>query len=141
MNVNQLVDSAYDFFNTKKYSESLDILSNLDEVLGAERISTKEKETIRVSLLNLKGFNYLGLNSLERATEMYAGALEINPNSSQACAGLGEVFHMQYKEEEAKTMFEWAIKNNPGNLFAVSGLAKVNRDLGLEENHNNLVLN
>lgn len=141
MNVNQLVDSAYDFFNTKKYSESLDILSNLDEVLGAERISTKEKKTIRVSLLNLKGFNYLGLNSLERATEMYAGALEINPNSSQACAGLGEVFHMQYKEEEAKTMFEWAIKNNPGNLFAVSGLAKVNRDLGLEENHNNLVLN
>ncbi len=141
MNVNQLVDSAYDLFNTKKYSESLDILSNLDEVLGAERISTKEKETIRVSLLNLKGFNYLGLNSLERATEMYAGALEINPNSSQACAGLGEVFHMQYKEEEAKTMFEWAIKNNPGNLFAVSGLTKVNRDLGLEENHNNLVLN
>lgn len=141
MNVNQLVDSAYDLFNTKKYSESLDILSNLDEVLGTERISTKEKETIRVSLLNLKGFNYLGLNSLERATEMYAGALEINPNSSQACAGLGEVFHMQYKEEEAKTMFEWAIKNNPGNLFAVSGLTKVNRDLGLEENHNNLVLN
>lgn len=141
MNVNQLVDSAYDYFNSKKYSESLEVLSNLDEVLGAETISSKEKETIRVSLLNLKGFNYLGLNSLERATEMYAGALEINPDSSQACAGLGEVFHMQYKEEEAKTMFEWAIKNNPGNLFAVSGLAKVNRDLGLAESHNNLVLN
>ena len=42
---------------------------------------------------------------------------------------------------KGKTMFEWAIKNNPGNLFAVSGLAKVNRDLGLEESHNNLVLN
>jgi tetratricopeptide (TPR) repeat protein len=141
MNVNQLVDSAYDFFNTKKYGESLEVLLNIDKVLGNESISEKEKETIRVSLLNLKGFNYLGLNSLERATEMYAEALEINPNSSQACAGLGEVFHMQYKEEEAKTMFEWAIKNNPGNLFAVSGLAKVNRDLGLEESHNNLVLN
>jgi len=141
MNVNQLVDSAYDFFNAKKYGESLEVLSDLDEVLGAETISTKEKETIRVSLLNLKGFNYLGLNALDKATEMYAGALEINPDSSQACAGLGEVFHMQYKEEEAKTMFEWAIKNNPGNLFAVSGLAKVNRDLGLAESHNNLVLN
>jgi len=141
MNVNQLVDSAYEFFNTKKYSESLEVLSNLDEVLGAETLSQKEKDAIRVSLLNLKGFNFLGLNALEQATEMYAGALEINPNSSQACAGLGEVFHMQFKEEESKTMFEWAIKNNPGNLFAVSGLAKVNRDLGLQENHNNLVLN
>lgn len=141
MNVNQLVDSAYEFFNTKKYSESLEVLSNLDEVLGAETLSQKEKDAIRVSLLNLKGFNFLGLNALEQATEMYAGALEINPNSSQACAGLGEVFHMQFKEEEAKTMFEWAIKNNHGNLFAVSGLAKVNRDLGLQENHNNLVLN
>lgn len=38
-------------------------------------------------------------------------------------------------------MFEWAIKNNPGNLFAVSVLAKVNRGLGLEANHTNLVLN
>ena len=141
MNVNQLVDSAYEFFNTKKYSESLEVLSNIDEVLGAETLSQKEKDAIRVSLLNLKGFNFLGLNALEQATEMYAGALEINPNSSQACAGLGEVFHMQFKEEESKTMFEWAIKNNPGNLFAVSGLAKVNRDLGLQENHNNLVLN
>ncbi len=141
MNMNQLVDSAYDSFNSKKYDESLEVLNNVDEVLEAEKLSKKEKETIRVSLLNLKGFNYLGLNALEKATEMYASALEINPNSSQACAGLGEVFHMQYKEEEAKTMFEWAIKNNPGNLFAVSGLAKVNRDLGLEANHSNLVLN
>ncbi|MCF6270660.1 MAG: hypothetical protein L3J41_13180 [Melioribacteraceae bacterium] len=141
MNVNQLVDSAYDFFNSKKYSESLEVLSQLDEVLQSETMADKEKDAIRVSLLNLKGFNFLGLNALEKATEMYAGALEINPNSSQACAGLGEVFHMQYKEDEAKTMFEWAIKNNPGNLFAVSGLAKVNRDLGLAESHNNLVLN
>ena len=141
MSMNQLVDTAYDFFNTKKYGESLEVLSNVDAVLNAEKLSEKEKATVEVSLLNLKGFNYLGLNALEKATEMYAGALEINPNSSQACAGLGEVFHMQYKEEEAKTMFEWAIKNNPGNLFAVSGLAKVNRDLGLEESHNNLVLN
>ena len=141
MNMNQLIDSAYDFFNSKRYSESLEVLSNLDAVLNKEKLSDKERETIQVSLMNLKGFNYLGLNDLDKATEMYAGALEINPNSSQACAGLGEVFHMQYKEEEAKTMFEWAIKNNPGNLFAVSGLAKANRELGLEESHNNLVLN
>lgn len=141
MNVNQLVDSAYDSFNSKNYKASLEVLSNIDEVLAAENISETEKTTIEVSLLNLKGFNFLGLNNLEKATEMYASALELNPNSSQACAGLGEVFHMQYKEEEAKTMFEWAIKNNPGNLFAVSGLAKVNKDLGLEANHNNLVLN
>ena len=141
MNVNQLVDSAYDSFNSKDYTKSLEVLSNIDEVLAAEKISETEKTTIQVSLLNLKGFNFLGLNHLEKATEMYASALELNPNSSQACAGLGEVFHMQYKEEEAKTMFEWAIKNNPGNLFALSGLAKVNRDLGLEANHNNLVLN
>mgnify|MGYP000371468703 CR=1 FL=1 len=141
MNVNQLVDKAYDSFNRKNYADSLEVLSNIDEVLAAENLSEAEKTAIEVSLLNLKGFNFLGLNNLEKATEMYATALEQNPNSSQACAGLGEVFHMQYKEEEAKTMFEWAIKNNPENLFAVAGLAKVNRDLGLEANHNNLVLN
>ena len=141
MNMNQLVDLAYDSFNSKKYDESLEVLSNVDDVLEVERLSDKEKDAIRVSLLNLKGFNYLGLNALEKATEMYAEALEINSDSSQACAGLGEVFHMQFKEEEAKIMFEWAIRNNPGNLFAVSGLAKVNRGLGFEENHNNLVSN
>ncbi|MBU0472741.1 MAG: hypothetical protein KKF62_01120 [Bacteroidetes bacterium] len=141
MNLNQLVDSAYELFNNKKYTESLEVLENINEVLGTENLTEMEKEAVLVSLLNLKGFNYLGLNSLDRATEMYASALEVNPNSSQACAGLGEVFHMQFKEEEAKTMFEWAIKNNPGNLFAVSGLAKANRDLGLQENHNNLIYN
>jgi tetratricopeptide (TPR) repeat protein len=141
MNLNQLVDSAYDLFNHKKYNDSLEALSHIDEVLQNENLTETEKSAVLVSLLNLKGFNFLGLNSLDRATEMYASALEVNPNSSQACAGLGEVFHMQFKEEEAKTMFEWAIKNNPGNLFAVSGLAKANRDLGLEENHNNLILN
>lgn len=141
MNMNQLVDSAYDSFNSKKFTDSLELLSNVDLVLETEKFTEEEKEAIHVSMLNLRGFNYLGLNDLAKATEMYASALEINPNSSQACAGLGEVFHIQYKEEEAKTMFEWAIKNNPNNLFAVAGLAKVNRDLGFEENHNNLASN
>lgn len=141
MKMNKLVDSAYDSFNSKNFEESLEILVKCDEALKTEKLAKKEEKAIKISLLNLKGFNYLGLNNLEAATEMFAGALEINSNSSQACAGLGEVFHMQFKEEEAKTMYEWAIKNNPGNLFAISGLSKVNKDLGLEATHNNLVLN
>ena len=51
MNMNQLVDLAYDSFNSKKYDESLEVLSNVDDVLEVERLSDKEKDAIRVSLL------------------------------------------------------------------------------------------
>ena len=63
-----------------------------------------------------------------------------NPNSSQACAGLGEVLFLSGKDKEAKTMYEWGVKNNPLNQFAVEGLIKVNKVLGIQENHNTLTI-
>ncbi len=44
MNVNQLVDSAYDAFNNKKYRDSLQVLLNIDKVLEEEKISEQEKK-------------------------------------------------------------------------------------------------
>jgi hypothetical protein len=41
-------------------------------------------------------------------------------------------------ENEAKTMFEWAVQYNPGNKFAKSGLLKVNQSLGYTDFHNTL---
>ncbi len=37
-------------------------------------------------------------------------------------------------------MYEWGVKNNPQNQFAIGGLSKVNKTLGHHENHNTLTI-
>ena len=141
MDYNQIVETAYELFSIKDYEKSLSLLDEVDELLNGDKnlkLTDEEREIFQVSLLNLKGFNYLGLNDIEKAIEMYETALKINPKSSQACAGLGEIFYLQFKDDEAKVMFEWAVDNNSENVFALSGLEKVNKNLGLPTDHNTL---
>jgi Tfp pilus assembly protein PilF len=90
------------------------------------------------SLENFKGFNLLALYRMDEARDSFEKALNINPVSSQACAGLAEIFYLLEEDQNAKTMFEWAVKNNPENKFAVSGLEKSNTNLGLDADHNTL---
>ena len=140
-NFDQLVEDAYSLFERKDFQQAL------TKVIAAEeewknsagmKYSEAERQEIVASLENFKGFNYLALNDTKSAKDAFESALQANPNSSQACAGIGEVFYLQENDEESKIMFEWAVDNNPNNQFALSGLAKVNRHLGLPEYHNTL---
>ena len=82
----------------------------------------------------------LSKNELEDAKTYFEKQLEKNPNSSEACFGLGEVFKNAEMLEESKTMFEWAIENNQANDNAKIRLAEINNKLDLPEGHNSLTI-
>jgi tetratricopeptide (TPR) repeat protein len=138
----QAIEKAYELFEKKEFNLSLQTALEAEELLKGEEnsntLSEEEKTEITGSLENFKGFNYLSLEQIAEAKDAFENSLNINPNSSQACAGMGEVFFLLERDEEAKVMFEWALDNSPTNLFAKAGLAKVNKRLGLPENHTTL---
>ncbi|MPM91886.1 hypothetical protein SDC9_139020 [bioreactor metagenome] len=63
------------------------------------------------------------MNDIEKAVQIYEAALKINNYSPEACYGLA----MCYKEaelfEDAKKMFEWAIKYKPDYELAKQELS------------------
>jgi len=94
-------------------------------------------------LLNLAGNTAMLIDETESANEYFKRELEINPKSSRACAGLGEVFLKTDLLENSKTMFEWALKNDPLNKEAFEKLMLINEaieknpiDFSLSENIN-----
>lgn len=137
--IEELFAETYSLYENKSYKESLTVLGELEKFVqaSAEEI---HPETI-ISITNLTGYNYLGLGEIEKAKECFENALNMNPSSSSACAGLGEIFIVHEMNNEAKTMFEWAVKNNPENQTAVNALSKANRKMGFAANHNSLVIN
>lgn len=139
-NFDQTLTQAYDLFSQKDFSHALDKISEAEEEMISS-YKSDEKDNYNkgiVSIENFRGFVYLGLNETEEAKNCFEKSLMLNPNSSQACAGLGEVLFLNHSDEEAKLMFEWAIDINPLNHFAVAGLTKINKQLGLQESHNSL---
>jgi len=141
--LSSLMDEAYELFTNKKFEASLKKLQRAQEMVteGANNkveVPRDQLADTRASIENFKGFNYLSLNNIEMAQECFENALSINPNSSQACAGLAEIFFLQGRDYEAKIMYEWAIENNILNQFAIEGLKKVNAALNLPEDHNTL---
>lgn len=124
----KLINEAYEMFNDKRFAEALDKLSQVENIFNGQLSNPADIE-FAASFYNMKGFNYLGLNDIDNAKASFQKALEINPNSSQACAGLGEVLFLNKYDEQAKIMFEKALKNNPDNLFAAKGLEKVKKIL------------
>lgn len=133
-----LVDEAYELFQNKQHSQALSKLLLAEDMLE-EIESDSQRTELSASISNFKGFNYLAMNKLDKAKQNFEQSLSINPESSQACAGLGEIFYLSEKDQEAKTMYEWAVKNDPQNSFALNGLAKVNKALGHPEMHNSLI--
>jgi glycosyltransferase involved in cell wall biosynthesis/Tfp pilus assembly protein PilF len=136
--LNQILNSIFELFNFKKYQEALEALTNTEELFYSQYGKQTENEIIS-AYENLKGMVMLALNRNDDAQQAFESALNINPGSSQACAGLGEVSFISGKDQEAKAMYEWGVKHNPQNQFAVEGLRKVNRILGLNENDNTLL--
>ena len=134
------VTEAYNLFSRKDYTTALNVLDNSDSKIQNElaQKTQTQREVYLASVQNLRGFICLGMEDKSEAQNCFEKALQYNPNSSQACAGLGEVFYLQSKDEEAKVMFEWALDLNANNKFAATGLSKVNQSLGLPKTHNSL---
>jgi GT2 family glycosyltransferase/Tfp pilus assembly protein PilF len=132
-----IFNEAYELFIQKQYAKSLTKLIQAENSLEEIEEAGKRNE-FSLSIDNFKGFNYLALNKYEKAKVCFEKVLGINPNSSQALSGLGEILFFFGKNKDAKVMFELGVQNNPGNQFAVDGLKKVNRLLGLEEADNSL---
>lgn len=133
----KIIEEAYDLFNGKDFESALDRLSEAENLFNGQLSGPSDKE-LAVSFHNMKGFVYLGLNENDKARDCFEKALNINPQSSQACAGLGETLFLTGRDEQAKIMYEQAVKNNPGNLFAVGGLQKLNKILGYPEGHSSI---
>ena len=134
MVLNEILESSFELFGLKHFDEAIDALNKSEDIF----YSQNNKELIS-AFENMKGFNYLGINDKVRARECFETALNINTESSQACAGLGELFYLDGKDNEAKTMYEFAVKNNPDNQYAVTGLVKVNKILNLPDMHNTVL--
>ena len=132
--LNEILEASFELFSMKHFEEAIDSLNKSKELF----YSQNNKDLI-AAYENMKGFNYLGIDDKVGARECFETALNINPESSQACAGLGELFYLDGKDKEAKAMYEFAVKNNPENQYAVSGLEKVNRLLEYPETHNTLL--
>ncbi len=113
-------------FEHKKFSDVIVHIEQIDEQNQSDELSV------------IKGCAYLALQDLENAKASFENALKINPNSSEACTGLGEVFYLADYDKEAKTMFEWAVKNNPENVQSKNRLKEINRVLGYAEEHSSL---
>lgn len=136
--ISNLIDKAFSAFNLKNYSEIIPLLDKAEQLVE-ENFSREENYETVTKINNFKGFSLLALDEMEKAKECFEKALKLSPNSSQACAGLGEVLFLEGKDQESKIMYEWAVKNNSNNNFAVEGLKKVNRAIGLVEDHNSLL--
>ncbi|MHB8578571.1 MAG: tetratricopeptide repeat protein [Ignavibacteriaceae bacterium] len=130
----KILNAAYEIFNLKKFHEALKALDDNQQLFYSQYREGEHNDIIS-AFENLKGFIYLGLNENDNARVSFEMALHLNPDSSQACAGLGEVFYLQSEDEKAKKMFEWSLKNEPGNFFALAGLEKVNELLELKQDH------
>lgn len=122
-------ENAIQHLEKKEYQQTIAELGQLDVSVSNER-----NEDVFI----LKGCAYLGLQDLENAKANFEHALQANPNSSEACAGLGEVFYLAEMDDNAKTMFEWAIKYNSENQKARARLVEINQALCLPETHSQL---
>ncbi len=134
-----LLTKAVEYFSNKDYQKAELELSSAEKKFNGQ-LSKEENSEFASVFYNVRGYNFLGLQEPEKAQQCFESALIKNPNSSQACAGLGEIFYLNDQLDESKVMFEWAVKNNAQNDFAVKGLNKINQKLGFEQNHNSLLI-
>jgi tetratricopeptide (TPR) repeat protein len=91
-------------------------------------------------VINLTANLALQIGDYEKAQNYFQTELELNPNSGRACLGLAETFFVAELFHEAKTMYEWAIKNGENRKGILDKLAIVNKKLSLDAKDNNLDL-
>jgi len=125
-------NDAQILIGNKEYNRALEKLviaiSNYDGSADSDKVISKE------DLLLLTANTSMLSEEFEKAREYFEQVLSMNPISSQACYGLGEIFYAAGMFQESKTMFEWALKNNPINLKNFNALKIVNEKLELPLN-------
>ncbi len=131
-NFNELFLQAFNDFSEGNIESALE---NLDK---AERIFSpfEENQFNLENLYILRGSIYFSQNRFESARENFEKALQENPNSSEACLGLGKYFHAVELDENAKIMFEWAVKYDNNNEGAAKALDAINEVISLKARSN-----
>jgi|WetSurMetagenome_2_1015567.scaffolds.fasta_scaffold02216_10 GT2 family glycosyltransferase/ubiquinone/menaquinone biosynthesis C-methylase UbiE len=128
---NKIKDKEYDLA-LNELELSIEYFESSDKAISIISREDLYSLTANISLI---------VKNLEKAKSYFEEALKLNPASSDACFGLGQVFYQAEMFEESKTMIEWAVKNNPQNAKAIEALKSVNEALSLPENHNSLFEN
>ena len=126
-------------FRKKEFTGALRTLQYVEGIIGGMPGSASLDGAV-AGVETVRGMSYLGMNDLENARDAFEKALKMQPDSSQACAGLGEVFYLAGLDREAKVMFEHAVALSENNLFGRAGLAKSNKALGFPVGHSNLAM-
>lgn len=135
-NLDELLDEAVSAFEKGEFDAAIKIVN---QILYNEKFTSWENsDQIKEDLILLLGFSYNHINELEKSKDYFEQALSLNPESSQACFGLGMVFNNAEMYNEAKTMLEWSVFNDTGNKNAKKMLEEVNNKLNFPRNHNSL---
>lgn len=129
-------ERASNFIKDKEFDQAQEELNRAINSYESSEKSTSliSKENLLVLSANISLIN----NDKTIARFFFEEALKMNPSSSAACLGLGQIFFDEEFYEPAKIMFEWAVKNDPANQNALQALKTVNGTLMLPENHNKL---
>jgi tetratricopeptide (TPR) repeat protein len=126
-------DFAFNFSAGLNGNTENAILSLINEVQSPDIILA---QNIYLEVLySFLGSYFLMIKDFEKAQQNFEIALNYNPESSEACAGLGEVFYNAEIYDSAKTMFEWAIKYNSEDTFAQNRLSEINKDFSSEQSN------
>lgn len=133
------------FERAQKYIEDKEFQLAINELeISVTKFESSNKSASLISktdLFLLTANVALVVKDLEKAKQYFEETIKLNPLSSEACFGLGQVFYQAEMYEQSKTMLEWAVKNNPQNNNAVEALKTVNQNLSFPEDHNSLFEN
>ena len=132
----QLFKEAHNYYKLQNYENALEKLEKAEKVF-----TLSDNDGLNLEdLLIFKGGLYYSIGDYEKAQDTFEQVLQNNNKSVEACLGIGKVYYTAKMYKEAKTMFEWACNINPDDTNAISYLAIVNNLLGLDPDHNSLLI-
>jgi O-antigen biosynthesis protein len=121
------IEETLQLLKEKTYEGALDSIS----VSISDFPDNNSLDIALSDLYVIKGNIELLLTNVDEARSSFEKALNEDNQSSQACAGLGEIFFLEGNFESAAVMYEWAVKINPSNAAAVEKLNYINTVAGI----------
>ena len=111
------------FIDEKEYDSALRKIIKLLDNFDCEQ--GKYCNTDLVKLTNIAGNLALLTQDYESARLFFEKALNADPESSAACAGLAEIFYVNENYEASKEMFEFSVKFDSANETAIKRLKNI----------------